>query len=97
MSTTLEEVVKLVDDNINPLLAQHGGRVSVEGVDGTAAYISLSGGCQGCSKAKATLKNFVEQVITSKLPDITVVIDVTDHSQGENPYFKGEETHEEED
>jgi Fe-S cluster biogenesis protein NfuA len=82
-----EIVVQLVENLINPLLARHNGGVVVEKVEGSTVHISLKGGCQGCAMAKQTLRNFVAKVIMTKLPCIMEVVDVTNHEEGENPYF----------
>src|SRR5437763_1027379 len=50
-------------------------------------YVRLGGGCQGCAMAAVTLKQGVEQIIRQALPQIRAVVDVTNHGQGDNPYF----------
>jgi len=93
--TDEERVYNIINDTINPLLAIHSGKVSVSRVEGNIVYIVLQGGCQGCAKAKQTLKQFVEQVIIANVPHITSVVDITNHADGENPYYKVEECEDE--
>jgi len=74
---------------INPNLASHGGEVSlVEIVDGSVAVMRFGGGCQGCSAVSLTLKQGVESTLRERVPEITEVRDVTDHSQTENAYYQ---------
>jgi len=47
----------------------------------------MSGGCQGCASAQATLTLGIEKSIRQNVPEVTRVVDVTDHAGGENPYF----------
>ncbi len=81
-------IVKLLEKEINPYVASHGGAISLEDyVDGNV-YLRMSGGCQGCSSASATLKQGVERALRNAFGDkIKEIIDVTDHAKGDNPYF----------
>lgn len=82
-----EKLEALVNSEINPAVAQHGGHVEVVDVRGTAAYINFSGGCQGCAASSVTLKQGIEKIVFSHLPEITEVVDMTDHAAGMNPYY----------
>lgn len=82
-----EQLEVLVNTEINPAVAQHGGHVEVVDVRGTAAYINFSGGCQGCAASAITLKQGIEKIVFSHLPQITEVVDMTDHAAGMNPYY----------
>ncbi|SDW63989.1 Fe-S biogenesis protein NfuA [Marinobacter mobilis] len=74
---------------INPGLASHGGEVSlVEVVEGSVAVLRFGGGCQGCSAVSLTLKQGVETTLIERVPEITGVRDVTDHSVKENAYYQ---------
>ena len=81
------QIESLFSDSINPQIQSHGGAVELVDVQGTTVHLRLSGGCQGCASANATLKNGIEKAIRQTVPEITEVIDVTDHSSGENPYY----------
>lgn len=83
-----EKVTRLLEKEINPYVSSHGGRIDVVDVKGTKVYVSLSGGCQGCSSATQTLKMGVEEIVFGNLPEVTEIIDVTDHSSGMNPYYQ---------
>lgn len=78
----------LFHEQINPAVAQHGGHVEIIDVRGTALYISFSGGCQGCAASSVTLKNGIEKMVFEQVPEITEVLDITDHASGMNPYYQ---------
>ena len=80
-------VQQVLDDQINPGLASHGGAVSLVDIQETRVVLSFGGGCQGCGMVDVTLKDGVTAQLQQKIPEITEVVDVTDHSAGENPYY----------
>ena len=80
-------VQKVLDTEINPAVAGHGGYISLVDVKDQIAYIKLGGGCQGCGMADVTLKQGVVVAIKKAIPEIKEVLDVTDHAGGSNPYF----------
>jgi Fe/S biogenesis protein NfuA len=81
-------VMAVLDRDVNPAIASHGGHADLAAVDGATAYLRLGGGCQGCGMATVTLSQGIEVAITQAVPEITHVIDVTDHASGTNPYFE---------
>jgi Fe-S cluster biogenesis protein NfuA len=81
-------IEKLFEEQINPAIASHGGFVELADVDGTTVYLRLGGGCQGCASANATLRQGIEQAIRQEIPEVTGVVDVTDHAAGMNPYYQ---------
>ena len=83
-----EKLTQLLDKRINPALSAHGGTAELLKVDGTTAHILMGGGCQGCAMSAATLREGISVMIAQAIPEITEVIDATDHSEGENPYFE---------
>lgn len=83
-----ERIGWLLDTEINPALASHGGRVAlVEITAKMEVVLEFGGGCHGCGMADVTLKQGIEQTLTQKIPEITGVIDATDHQTGQNPYY----------
>ena len=80
-------VAEVITNQVNPLVASHGGHVDLVGVDGGNAMISFGGGCQGCGMVDVTLKEGIEVMITEEVPEITAVIDMTDHEAGTNPFY----------
>lgn len=82
-----EKVQFLIDSELNPAVAAHGGHMSLVGIKEDKAYISFGGGCHGCGMVDVTLKQGVETRIRELVPEIGEVVDVTDHSTGENPFY----------
>ena len=80
-------VQKVLDTEINPGVASHGGHITLVDVKDQVAYVSLGGGCQGCGMAKVTLQQGVITAIQRSVPSIQNVIDVADHAEGKNPYY----------
>ena len=68
-------------------VAAHGGHVDLVGVDDGKAMISFGGGCQGCGMVDVTLKEGIEVMITEGVPEITEIVDLTDHDAGTNPFY----------
>ncbi len=85
--TTAEKVQQLLDQQVNPGLAAHGGFAELKGVEDDKVYVIMGGGCQGCAVSAMTLREGIAAAITGAIPEITEVIDVTDHTAGENPYY----------
>ena len=82
------QIQELFDSQINPSIAAHGGWVSLLDVKEERAFVELGGGCQGCGMADVTLKQGIETAVKETVPQITEVVDVTDHAAGSNPYFQ---------
>lgn len=82
------KVQEMIDQQIGPSLAAHGGYLELLEVRDGKAFVHFGGGCQGCGMANVTLKEGVETLILENIPEILAVIDTTDHAQGENPYFQ---------
>jgi len=83
-----QRVLQILAEQINPSIAAHGGYAELVAVEDSTAYLRLSGGCQGCAMAPVTLTQGIEVAITEAAPEITRVVDVTDHASGTNPYFE---------
>ena len=83
-----ERLTGVLDQQINPAIAAHGGYCELVAVEDSTAYVRLSGGCQGCGMAAVSLTQGVEVAIREVAPEITRVVDVTDHDAGTNPYFE---------
>jgi Fe/S biogenesis protein NfuA len=82
------EVKAQLDDEINPMLDAHGGFVTYLGHDeDLAVYLTMGGGCQGCSMSRMTMVSGVQSSLKEALPQITKVVDVTDHAAGAAPYY----------
>ena len=83
----LRRVEALLDSQVNPAVAAHGGHIAVEKVEGGTVHLRMSGGCQGCAASAATLRDGVERMLRAALPQIRDIKDVTDHEAGNAPYY----------
>jgi Fe/S biogenesis protein NfuA len=82
-----DRVKTILEEQVNPAIAAHGGRIELVDVKGTEIYMEMTGGCQGCAMSRMTLRQGVERTIRQAIPEVTAIHDVTDHGAGENPYF----------
>jgi len=84
----MARVQNVLNSELNPMVASHGGFIEVTDVQETRVFINMTGGCQGCGQAALTLKQGVERVLFERLPEITDILDSTDHAAGVNPYYQ---------
>ena len=82
-----ERVQKVLEEQINPGVAQHGGQVSLVDIRDNVVYLRMGGGCQGCGMASVTLTQGIKRALHDAVPEVEGVEDVTDHSAGDNPYY----------
>ena len=84
----IERVAHVIESEINPGLAQHGGRCQLVAVeaDGTVV-LRFGGGCQGCGMVEVTVRDGIERTLKARIPEITAIRDVTDHDAGDAPYL----------
>ncbi|MHB8440041.1 MAG: NifU family protein [Acidimicrobiales bacterium] len=83
-----QRILAVLDRDVNPSIAAHGGRADLVAVEEGTAYLRLSGGCQGCGMARVTLSQGIEVALRDEIPELVGVVDVTDHAGGTNPYFE---------
>lgn len=83
-----QQVAAVLDQVVNPSIASHGGFAELVSMEGSVAYLRMLGGCQGCGMAKVTLTQGITNAILDAVPEVTDVIDVTDHAMGTNPYYE---------
>lgn len=83
-----DQVQTVLVEQVNPAIAAHGGAAELVSVDGTIAYLKLMGGCQGCGMAQVTLRSGIERILLEAIPELSGVIDVTDHASGSDPYYQ---------
>jgi Fe/S biogenesis protein NfuA len=85
---TSAAVEAVIATDVNPSLAAHGGFVTFVGHDGEGiAYLTMGGGCHGCSMSKMTMLEGVQTTLVEQVPAIAKVRDITDHATGANPYY----------
>ena len=85
-----DRVQQAIEQYVNPGVAQHGGRVTLVDVRDNIVYLQMGGGCQGCCMASVTLSQGIERILKEQVPEITGIEDVTNHSEGDSPYFTAE-------
>ncbi len=89
-STLTERIQFVIDSEINPNLAGHGGKVTlveiIEDQSGAIVVLQFGGGCHGCGMAGVTLKHGIEKTLKEKFPEIVEIRDATDHTTGADPY-----------
>jgi len=83
-----QRLLQVLNEQINPAIAAHGGRADLVAVEDDTAYLRLSGGCAGCGLAAVTLSQGIEVAIRESVPEIVNIVDVTDHASGTNPYYE---------
>lgn len=81
-------VASVLESEVNPSIAEHGGRADLVTVEGSVVHLRLSGGCQGCGMAQATLTQGIEAILREAVPEITDIVDVTNHAAGSNPFYQ---------
>lgn len=90
-ASLVERVRYVIESEVNPQLASHGGRVSLREVTAEGVVVlQFGGGCHGCGMVDVTLRNGVERTLKARVPEVTGVSDATDHTSGSTPYFKRE-------
>jgi Fe/S biogenesis protein NfuA len=82
------KVQEVIDQKVLPVVGAHGGWVELDRIEGDTAFVSLGGGCQGCSSAGFTLTAGIESAICQGVAEIEHVVDVTDHESGRQPFYK---------
>jgi Fe/S biogenesis protein NfuA len=83
-----QRVLTVLETEINPAIAAHGGYAELIAVEDGVAYVRMGGGCQGCGMAAVTLSQGIEVAILDAIPEIESVVDVTDHASGTNPFYE---------
>lgn len=82
-----DRVRTLLEREINPAIAAHGGVVRMTDFRDGTVFLAFGGGCHGCGMVDVTLKQGIETRIREAIPEVVEVVDTTDHDSGENPYY----------
>jgi NFU1 iron-sulfur cluster scaffold homolog, mitochondrial len=83
-----EQVARVFDERVNPMVARHGGHVELIDVQDAVVMLRMGGGCQGCGMADVTLRQGIEGMLAQFAPAVRGIVDITDHATGANPYFQ---------
>jgi Fe/S biogenesis protein NfuA len=87
-ASVIERVRYVIEAEINPQLASHGGRVTLREVTADGIVVlQFGGGCHGCGMVDVTLRNGIEGTLRERVPEVTGVRDATDHETGDQPYY----------
>lgn len=86
-----KRVFEVLETQVNPSIASHGGVADLVKVEDSKAYLRLGGGCHGCGMASMTLSQGIEVAIKDNVPEIVEIVDVTNHQTGSNPYYSPSE------
>ena len=86
---TRSDIQKIIDEDINPGLAMHGGFILIDDFneEHKSLKLTMGGGCHGCASSQASMVFAVERHLREVFPKIGEIEDVTNHSLGENPYY----------
>src|SRR5260370_22470601 len=82
-----DRVARLFEDEVNPMVARHGGRVELIDVQDAVVMLRMGGGCPGCGMADVTLRQGIEAMLNRHIPEVKGIVDITDHGSGADPYF----------
>ena len=87
-----DSIQEIIDEDINPGLAMHGGYISIHDFneESKSLKLKMGGGCHGCASSKITMMLSVERHLREVFPEIGIIEDSTDHLTGENPYYRQE-------
>ena len=80
-------VQQLLDREVNRAIANHGGKISLVEVRDRRLFITMSGGCQGCASSQVTLRQGFEVMVKRVAPEVTAIVDATDHAAGKQPFY----------
>lgn len=87
-SPIAQRILEVLEQQVNPQIAMHGGWADLVAYDEGTAYVRMQGGCQGCGLAAVTLSQGITVAIQDAVPEVTNVLDVTDHASGSNPFYE---------
>ena len=82
-----DRVRHVIEMQVNPAIASHGGSVKLVEVRDDVVYLEMAGGCQGCGMAAVTLAQGVRRILMESVPELRDIVDVTNHEAGSNPYY----------
>lgn len=83
-----DRINQLLDNEINPALANHGGYANLLRVEDDIAILTMGGGCQGCGLATLTMTAGIRTQVLERIPEIHDVRDETNHALGESPFYE---------
>ena len=82
-----EAIENLLEREVNPSIASHGGVITVVDLRDGVLSIAMGGGCQGCASSTATLRDGFETMARRAAPELVRIVDTTNHSAGAAPFY----------
>ena len=73
MSESVEKRVQAALAEIKPQIQADGGDIDLVAVENNIVKVRLRGACVGCPMSALTLKQGVERIIKSKVPEVKSV------------------------
>jgi len=86
-SSEFSQISDFLDQEVNPMVASHGGKITLVDYKEGLVQLKMEGGCQGCGMAQVTLRDGVEKSLKENFSFITSIQDTTDHNEGLNPFI----------
>ena len=71
---TIRQILGLINARIRPALKQDGGDIAFVKFEEGIVYVELQGNCSGCPYAAITLKEGVEKILKTYIPQVKSVI-----------------------
>ena len=70
----MQKVMRVIDEDIRPRLAQDGGDIELVDMEGTKVVVAMRGACSSCRASQLTIKDLVEKTLREQVdPAINVV------------------------
>lgn len=74
-SETELKIISLID-KIRPFLVSDGGNLEFIKYENNIVYVRLSGACKDCAMIDITLKDGIEEMIVTEIPEVKEVINI---------------------
>lgn len=71
-----EKKIKSLIEKMRPFLINDGGDLEFIKYENNIVYVKLLGACKDCSLIDYTLKDGIEEMITSEIPEVKEVINI---------------------
>ena len=72
-NNVIVEKVKVLIDKLRPFLINDGGNLEFVKLEDGIVYVRMMGACKDCEMMDITLKEGIEEIIVSEIPEIKEV------------------------
>ncbi|MEK9926258.1 MAG: NifU family protein [Alphaproteobacteria bacterium] len=83
----IEQIKDLLEKNVKPAVASHGGNVEFINYHKGHLLLELGGACSGCAGSTMTLKLGVENMLKHYVPEIVSIEAQDDPRSMVDPYY----------